>query len=225
MHVLNVVAGRGFNKRRGRTAGLVQSRRENTGACVLSSFHERHVTAAPRHCRRAHGFTLVELMVTIAVAAVLLVIAVPSFRTITINNRLRTAADDVYSSVSTARMEAIKRNGSTQLCGNVAADNGSDALGLKCGTSAGAVVAMAGAGASLVRAALPGLSSPLQLSGDMKALRFDSNGIAHAVGTTANYTGTIADICSDTTTTDNHRVVSMEAGSILSVSTTSGACP
>ena len=68
--------------------------------------------------RRQRGFTLVELMVTVAVAAVLLMIAVPSFRNITLSNRLNTAANDLVNAISVARMEAVKRNASTQFCSN-----------------------------------------------------------------------------------------------------------
>ncbi len=204
-------------------------RAQNHGGFVLSSFNESHAAAEVRpqpvssQPVSSRGFTLVELMVTIAVAAVLLVIAVPNFRTITINNRLRTAADDVYSAVNTARMEAIKRNASTQFCGNLAAANGSDPLGAKCDTNAAAVAATAGGSATLVRAPMSALVAPLQLKNDMTPLRFDSNGIAHAIGSTASYSGVIADIC---TSAINHRIVRVDAGSIVSVSPSSnGTCP
>jgi type IV fimbrial biogenesis protein FimT len=66
--------------------------------------------------RSERGFTMVELLISIAVAAVLIVIAVPSFRNITLSNKLTTAANDVISAINVARMEAVKRNANTQLC-------------------------------------------------------------------------------------------------------------
>lgn len=67
------------------------------------------------------GFTLIELMVTIAVAAVLLTIAVPSFRTFVQSSRLSTQANSIVSALNTARSEAIKRDGTVDV---VADSNG-----------------------------------------------------------------------------------------------------
>lgn len=54
------------------------------------------------------GFTLVELMVTLAVMAILMTAAVPSFVDFFERNRVRGAADGVISVVSDARAEAVK---------------------------------------------------------------------------------------------------------------------
>jgi type IV fimbrial biogenesis protein FimT len=62
------------------------------------------------------GFTLVELMVTIAVAAILLALAVPSFYEMSLNSKLKSAANDLAASALLARSEAIKRNATVQLC-------------------------------------------------------------------------------------------------------------
>jgi len=56
---------------------------------------------------RVKGFTLVELMVTIAVAAVLLGIAVPSFQTVSRNNAVRTTTNDLISTINTARQQSM----------------------------------------------------------------------------------------------------------------------
>lgn len=60
--------------------------------------------------RRQHGFTLVELMITIMVAAILLVVAVPAMQTLVQNNRLTTQTNDFVSALQLARSEAAKRN-------------------------------------------------------------------------------------------------------------------
>lgn len=57
---------------------------------------------------RQAGFNLIELMITIAVAAILLAMAVPSFNDFFDKYRLRGAADDIASTLANARAAAVK---------------------------------------------------------------------------------------------------------------------
>lgn len=59
---------------------------------------------------RQHGFTLVELMVTITVMGVVLAIGVPSFRDFIASQRVKTVVSEFNSALFIARSEAIKRN-------------------------------------------------------------------------------------------------------------------
>jgi type IV fimbrial biogenesis protein FimT len=59
---------------------------------------------------RARGFTMVEIMVALAIVAMLLMFAAPNAATWIQNTRLRSAAESVASCLQTARLEAIKRN-------------------------------------------------------------------------------------------------------------------
>lgn len=75
---------------------------------------------------RAAGFTLVELMIVIAVAAVLLAIALPSFQSVLRSNRVATATNEMIATLSLARGEAIRNatgaavcpSGDGESCGN-----------------------------------------------------------------------------------------------------------
>ena len=60
--------------------------------------------------RKQHGFTLIELMVTIAVVFATLLIALPSFFAMRQRAALRGAAEETLGLWNQARMEAAKRN-------------------------------------------------------------------------------------------------------------------
>src|SRR5437868_14760181 len=66
--------------------------------------------------RAQRGFTLTELMVTVAVAGVLAMIAVPNMRSFVQNNRLSSASNDLLRSFNLARTEAIKHQTNVAVC-------------------------------------------------------------------------------------------------------------
>ncbi|BEP72035.1 MULTISPECIES: GspH/FimT family pseudopilin [unclassified Variovorax] len=68
----------------------------------------------PRVHRTAAGFTLIELMVGIALFAVLFMLAYPSYASFIRNAQVRTAAESVLNGLQLARAEAIRRNGNVQ---------------------------------------------------------------------------------------------------------------
>lgn len=59
---------------------------------------------------RSKGVTLLELLVTIAVLAVLTTIAIPSFRDMGERRRVVNASEAIYSDLQFARSEAVKRS-------------------------------------------------------------------------------------------------------------------
>lgn len=65
---------------------------------------------------RQSGFTLIELMVAIAVVAILLAIGLPSFQQSLRSSRVVTSANEVLASLSLARTEAIRGLGRAGVC-------------------------------------------------------------------------------------------------------------
>lgn len=181
----------------------------------------------------ARGFTLVELMVTIAVAAILIMIAVPNFSSIVNANRLTTAADAVVGGLNVARMEAIKRNSGTQFCSDLAGNNNTDTLGGACGTlgGPGAVVALTGGttpATVLVRNSVAQLTAPVQLSGDITAIRYTSQGLGYnaTLSSSSLFNGTVATVCSTALSSNNRIDIGMTTGSVVAASSPyTGTCP
>lgn len=62
------------------------------------------------------GFTLVELMVALAVALALLGIAVPAYRQLVESNARAAAISDLTSGLALARSEAVNRSATISLC-------------------------------------------------------------------------------------------------------------
>lgn len=79
---------------------------------------------------RASGFTLVELMIVLAIVAILVTIAIPNLRNLIAKSELKDAAGGLTAALYLARSEAIKRGadvgvcsqGSATACGAAASD-------------------------------------------------------------------------------------------------------
>lgn len=76
--------------------------------------------------KHIRGFTLIELMVTVAVLAIVLGIAVPSFQAQVINNRSQTMGEEFAQALNFARSEAVKNKQRVSIC---ASSNGTSCTG------------------------------------------------------------------------------------------------
>lgn len=110
----------------------MQVARPADGVLAMTS---KSSSAGARWRAFGHGFSLVELMVTVAVLSLLMVLAVPSFTEWIQNSRIRTAAESVQNGVQLARAEAVRRNARVEFA--------------LVGTSGGWVVRFAGGGATI----------------------------------------------------------------------------
>jgi len=78
---------------------------------------------------REQGYTLIELMVTLAVAAIIVTIAVPGFGNLLAEQRLVTTTNHFVTALHLTRSEAVKRGTRVSLCAS--------ADGTSCGSASG----------------------------------------------------------------------------------------
>ena len=69
-----------------------------------------------RSDNRTCGFTLLELMVTVAVIAILAAIALPSFSRVIASNRVASGVNEFIAATNMARSEAIRRGTKSGIC-------------------------------------------------------------------------------------------------------------
>jgi prepilin-type N-terminal cleavage/methylation domain-containing protein len=73
----------------------------------------------PKRNSKVNGFTILELMVTLGILAVVLTIAIPNFQRISINGNLKTAARDIVADFNALRARAMANNKAYQIVFNV----------------------------------------------------------------------------------------------------------
>jgi type IV fimbrial biogenesis protein FimT len=151
---------------------------------------------------KSRGFTIVELMITLTVAAILLAIAIPSFTYLTVSSRLTATANELVSRLSLARSDAIKQNAMI----NIATD--------------GAVTVVASGDVLSPAITLP--SAVTYTSA--QALNANPMGMLLAAGANAGYTGLVGDFGSTKISTNNHRCVYVITGATVTSCTDSAAC-
>lgn len=158
------------------------------------------------------GFSLIELMVVVAVVAILAGIAYPAFTRIINANRLTSQADELTTSLQFARNEAIRRNARVSVCGS--------ANGATCGGAWANVLTVVEADGTVLRSM--GVKAPLQVSSAAGRITYRADGLAVTAVNTA------ITVCMPTTQpAENQRVITL--ASVARIATTrvngSGTCP
>ncbi|MGC8697386.1 MAG: GspH/FimT family pseudopilin [Halothiobacillus sp.] len=156
--------------------------------------------------RRVRGFTIIELMITLTVAAILLAIAIPSFTYLTVSSKLTTTANNLVNALGTARSEAIKRNANVVVGtdGSVSVTSGSPSV------------------TTTISVAIP-VQTPVISMSIPAAITATPMGMLVSGGT-AGFTGLAADVSSTRISSNNHRCVYVTTGTTITSCTSSAAC-
>jgi type IV fimbrial biogenesis protein FimT len=174
----------------------------------------------PDAVRGQAGFSLVELMVTVSLAAILTAIALPMFRESLANNRLTSQTNDMVGALTLARSQAITANQRVTFC-----RTDSEAT-TACSGSAGDWqfwLIRTATGTVVRRGALVGSSLDVTSALTNDQIEFASDGLARSGGVLVTGGPHIA-VCSTHSTTNNRRQVTLGAGSRISTVKASGAC-
>lgn len=173
----------------------------------------------------ASGFSMIELMVTVAVMAVLMAAAFPSFTAMVNSNRLTGSANEMIASLQLARSEAIRRNTRVIVCRSEDNATCADAAGLWAGW-----ITIVDGGAEPLR--VSSAKAPLQLeaseaiSGDDDRIVFRPDGLARTDAGVL-LAASIGTCLATERPAENARAVRITSGSRFVVTTESlgGECP
>ena len=175
---------------------------------------DRHALFIERCQKKSHlGFTLIELMVTTTVIAILAALAAPSFNEAILSNKLTSYANNFVASATLARSEAIKRNAVVTLC--ITATETSTTCTTTGDWEQGWIVL---SGTTVIQRQ-QALSTGYKLIGTVKSIAFQSIG--------AGATSTSLTLCRATPSIGGHnRVIALSLTGRPSVSTSSTlTCP
>lgn len=147
--------------------------------------------------KNARGFSLVELMVTLAILVILVALAAPSFTTFIKSNRLTARANDIVTALNLARSEAIKRGATV----NVTANGGSWGNGITIETG----------GEALRNFEAFTKDVTLTEAGGVTTIGYQANGMATTAATFS--------VCDSAISGENGRQVSVSATGRISTTT------
>jgi type IV fimbrial biogenesis protein FimT len=181
----------------------------------------RHAASAPGG---ALGFSLIELMVTVVVLAVVLAIAYPSFTGLINSNRLTGNANEMVAAIQLARSEAVTRNASVVLC------RSDDATTCATGATWNGWITLVQSGGAPLRVST--VQTPVQIAASANIIGNNDQIVFRPDGMARDSTGALLaarfGVCIPTTRpAENQRFVNISGGSRVSVASGNGAglCP
>jgi type IV fimbrial biogenesis protein FimT len=172
----------------------------------------------------SRGFTLIELMITIFIGALLLAIAVPSFQSTIASNRLATQTNDLVGALNYARSEAITRNTRVRLCR--AANETSTTCAGSVAIWAAWIVRNDTTGEIARRGVVNRFNNSMVVRSTLPAdtIIFGPDGLARINATTLVSTQQLRVCTTATSVGENHRNFQLGATSRLSIARATGAC-
>ena len=141
---------------------------------------------------KAAGFTLIELIIVIGIAAILMSIAVPSYQYVTTSNRVASELNGLLGDMQYARIEAIKEGQTVTVC---ASSTGASCLASTAWNSGWIVFSdvnndqTVDAGDTVLRVQAPfanaNSTDTLTANGNVQAVTFNREGFASGLAGTA----------------------------------------
>ncbi len=173
-----------------------------------------------RRTSQARGFTLIELMFTVGLAAIIAAIGIPAFRSMIANNRLASQGTELAAAINYARSQAITHNTTITLCrANLEAST-------SCALSAGEwdFFIVRDASGVLRRGALPDFGGTISTVSDLTLDRmtFSPDGLSRTGGIVISDNDFT--VCSTQVSGDNIRTITVGAASRISMSRSAGSC-
>lgn len=157
---------------------------------------------------KPNGFTLIELMITIAILAILMAVAVPSFQAIIASTRLTSAKTDLLSTLARARSEAIKVGNRVTVCMSADGATCAGSGGWEQGWITFIDTTRSGSSAAVdtgevITTISPALANGIVINGNLPYISFASDGQAKTM-TGGVLVGTMR-VCSTSTALSNDK--------------------
>lgn len=175
----------------------------------------------PDQSRRwEQGFSVIELMIGVAVLAILVALAAPSLTSVINNNRLAAQANEFVTALQLARSEAVRLNSAVSVCHS---SNGTSCSA--AGDTWSGWITIVDATDEVLRGYV--LDGPVELTSEVDAMTFGGDGLARAAAGGA-LLAVETTVCLPTTQpAQNQRIVEIRSGSRISTRSEDGGgeCP